>query len=115
MCEILFRDYLPNRGKWLRKYKVLSFEFEDSNHWYFMLRPIWERIGESQKVDLNDPDRLFAFPKKKQIGKDRDGDPVYEQLAPPKFYESLKSAAEYNKSVRDSGAPDHTDEDRPEW
>ena len=77
--------------------------------------PIWEKVGDNEKINMDGPDKFYCFPKKKQVGKDNAGDPVYQKLDPPRFYETLKRAAEYNKSVRESGAPEHKDEDRPQW
>lgn len=95
MCEFRQKHWLGG-GEPIRKdYKILSIWGETKTAWFFWAKPI--RLNYMGKItDIDEPKRLYGFPKKEEIGTGPDKNPIYDDLPPPKFLDKMR-----NKAVMD--------------
>jgi len=89
MCEIKLRHWLGEGEAIIKEYKVLSFWYETNALWFLRLKPIRLNYG-GEITDIDEPEILYAFPKKKEIGFGADKQPIYDELSPHKFLNKLR-------------------------
>lgn len=107
------RDYVQ------RKFQVVRFEYENSFMWFFTVRAIEEKI-HGKFYELDEEEKIMAFPKKREIGEKfitEDGMrrkvPIYEELSAPRFYNKLRNRAIMGGTMQVQGddAPPLEDEE----
>ena len=116
MCEFRIKHWLGESGsEYIEKeYEVLSFSFQNDYYWGFWTKA--KKLIHQKKVDdIDEPEKLYCLPKKKQIGKTGDHRPIYEDLDPPGFYDKMRNKAILDGTVKVQGddAPPLGDESVP--
>ncbi len=96
MCE--FRQCYPigTEDGVIKIYRVMGFYREDEYNWWFWVKPT-KLIYLGGEKEIDEPPKLWAYPKRKKVGMTADRRPVFEQMEPPSFYQKL-----YKKSKRRS-------------
>ncbi len=75
------------------KYRVLSYEGEGPLFWRFEAKPILTRRYHKILTIRNGKSTYWVFPKRKEKGKDSDGNTIWEDLDPPRFLDELRDKA----------------------
>lgn len=116
MREFRLKYFLgESEGEYIEKdYKVLSFSFQNDYYWGFSAKAI-RLIYQGKVSDIDEPEKWWCFPKKKQIGKTGDNRPIYEDLPPPSFLDKMRNKAILDGTLKVQGddAPPLGDESVP--
>lgn len=115
MCEFRLKHSLGEGGGCVEKeYEVLSFWNESDCIWGFWVKPT-KLVYQGKDKDIDEPETLYCFPKKKKIGESGNNRPIYEDLDPPGFYNKMRNKAILDGTVKVQGdeAPPLGDESVP--
>ena len=92
MCKIRIKHWLGEGQPITKTYQVLSYMGEIGGAWMFCVKPLYI-VVHGKKVVIDEPELPYGLPKKKEVGKDRNRQPIYEDLPEPSFLDKMRKLA----------------------